>query len=149
MNTDDTDLQSLKMVLLHFLIRVNQWLSVSSVVRFLLFCFDYGARKYPEISMTTCVGFDPKILIDPFAAGTIARLEVIAPSPAFRVETNGLTAPCGHSVKKPRGPGGTTVAFSTYACAAAGAPQDAAATFRSIFPLNGCEPAGFRVSSTR
>jgi hypothetical protein len=45
--------------------------------------------KYPEMSMTRCVGFDPKILMDPFAAGTIARLEVIAPSMAFRVETSG------------------------------------------------------------
>ena len=53
------------------------------------FRFGYGARKYPEMSMTTCVGSDPKILMDPFAAGTIARLEVIAPSPAFRVETSG------------------------------------------------------------
>ncbi len=52
-----------------------------------------GARKYPEMSMTTCVGSDPKILIDPFAAGTIARLDVIAPSPAFRVETSGLADP--------------------------------------------------------
>ena len=54
-----------------------------------LFCFDYGARKYPEMSMITCVGLDPKILIDPFVVGTIARLEVIAPSIAFRVETSG------------------------------------------------------------
>jgi len=54
-----------------------------------LFWFDYGARKYPEMSMTTCVGFDPKMLMEPFAAGTIAKLDVIVPSMAFRVETNG------------------------------------------------------------
>jgi hypothetical protein len=66
-----------------FLIRV---LSRNSRLSFSV-C-DYGT-KYPEMSMTTCVGFDPKILIDPFAAGTIARLDVIAPSPAFSVETNG------------------------------------------------------------
>ena len=45
------------------------------------------------MSMTTCVAFDPKILIDPLDEGTIARLDVIAPSPAFRVETNGLGDP--------------------------------------------------------
>jgi hypothetical protein len=39
--------------------------------------------------MTRCVGFDPKILIDPFAAGIIAMLDVMAPSMAFRVETSG------------------------------------------------------------
>src|ERR1700739_3321275 len=111
MNTDQTGLHA-QMVLLDFLIRVNQCLSWSSVVRFLLFCFCYGT-KYPEISMTTCVGFDPKMLIDPFAAGTIARLDVIAPSIAFSVEASGWLEPCGHNVRKPSGPGGTTVAFST------------------------------------
>jgi hypothetical protein len=39
--------------------------------------------------MTRWVGLDPKILIDPFAAGTIARLDVMAQSMAFRVETSG------------------------------------------------------------
>src|SRR6476469_5671428 len=52
-----------------------------------------GTRKYPEMSMITCVGFEPKILIDPLDEGTIARLDVIAPSPALRVETNGLGVP--------------------------------------------------------
>src|ERR1041385_5175474 len=89
------------------------------------------------------------MLIDPFDAGTIARLEVIAPSMAFRVETNGCAEPCGHSVRKPRGPGGTTVAFTTYACADAIAPHAAADAFRSFSPLKGAEPAGLRVSSTR
>src|SRR3954468_16579980 len=89
------------------------------------------------------------MLIDPFPAGTIAMLEVTAPSMAFRVETSGCAEPCGHNVKKPRGPGGTTVAFTTYDCAEAGAPQGAAPTLRSLAPLNGNEPAGFRVSSTR
>src|ERR1051326_4087542 len=32
--------------------------------------------KYPEISMTRCVGFDPKILSDPLPVGTIAMLDV-------------------------------------------------------------------------
>jgi hypothetical protein len=68
-----------------FLIRV---LSRNSRLSF----SDYGT-KYPEISITTCVGFDPKMLIDPFAAGTIARLEVIAPSMAFRVEASGCVEP--------------------------------------------------------
>jgi len=57
------------------------------------FCFDYGARKYPEMSITTCVGFDPKMLMEPFAVGTIAMLDVIAPSMAFRVETSGCGEP--------------------------------------------------------
>src|SRR5438445_12276203 len=48
-----------------------------------------GSMKYPEMSMTRCVGFDPKILMDPFAAGRIAMLEVMARSMAFRVETSG------------------------------------------------------------
>src|SRR3954453_13861987 len=76
-------------------------------------------------------------------------LEVTAPSMAFSVDTSGCGEPCGHNVKKPRGPGDTTVAFITYDCAAAGAPQAAAPTFRSLAPLNGSEPAGLRVSSTR
>src|SRR5260370_30265926 len=75
--------------------------------------------------------------------------EVTKPSTAFRVETNGRTAPCGHSVKYPSEPGGTTVALSTYDWAVAGAPQTVASTFTLIVPLNGCEPGGFRVSSTR
>ena len=41
------------------------------------------------------------------------------------------------------------MAFTTYDCADAGAPHDAAATFRSFAPLNGSAPAGFLVSSTR
>ena len=48
----------------------------------------YGA-KYPEISRTKCTGFDPKELIKPFVVGTIAMLEVTAPSCAFSVETSG------------------------------------------------------------
>src|ERR1051326_1856293 len=89
------------------------------------------------------------MLIDPFDAGTIARLEVIAPSMAFRVETNGCAEPCGHSVRKPRGSGGTTVAFTTYACADARAPHKAADAFRSCSPLKRAAPVGLRVSSTR
>ena len=52
-------------------------------------------------------------------------------------------------MRKPSGPGGTTVAFTTNACADAGAPHEAAATFRSFAPLKGSVPAGLRVSSTR
>jgi hypothetical protein len=53
---------------------------------------DFG-MKYPEISMTRCVGWEPKMLIDPFPAGTIAMLDVTAPSMAFRVETSGWADP--------------------------------------------------------
>lgn len=49
---------------------------------------DYGA-KYPEISRTSCTGFDANELIKPFVVGTIAMLEVTAPSGAFSVETRG------------------------------------------------------------
>jgi len=41
------------------------------------------------------------------------------------------------------------VAFTTYDCADASAPQEAAPTFRSLAPLNGSAPVGFLVSSTR
>ena len=47
------------------------------------------------------------------------------------------------------GPGGTTVALRTKDCADAGAPHPLETTFASIFPLNGCAPAGFRVSIAR
>ena len=47
------------------------------------------------------------------------------------------------------GPGGTTVALRTKDCADAGAPHPLEATLASTFPLNGCAPAGFRVSITR
>ena len=56
---------------------------------------------------------EPKALTEPFVVGTIAIFEVIVPSGAFSVETSGLIAPCGHKVKKPSTPGGTTVAFNT------------------------------------
>ena len=72
----------------------------------------YGA-KYPDISRINCTGCDPKALITPFVVGTIAILEVIAPSIAFSVETRGCVVSWGQSVRKPKGPGGTTVAFST------------------------------------
>jgi hypothetical protein len=47
--------------------------------------------------------------------GTIAMFEVTTPSVAFRVETNGWGVPVGQRVRKPNGPLGMTVAFSTYA----------------------------------
>src|SRR5438270_11298536 len=73
----------------------------------------YGA-KYPDISKIKCTDCDPKPLIKPLVVGTIAMLEVIAPSTAFRVETRGRVVPCGQSVRNPNGAGGTTVAFNTY-----------------------------------
>lgn len=92
---------------------------------------------------------EPKALTDPLVVGTIAMFEVIVPSGAFRVETKGLLAPCGHKVRNPIGPGGTTVALSTNDCADAGTAQPLEVTFTSIAPLKGCDPAGFLVSSTR
>jgi hypothetical protein len=53
----------------------------------------YYGTKYPEMSMTTCVGWDPKMLMDPFVVGTIAMLDVTAPSMAFKVETSGCVEP--------------------------------------------------------
>jgi hypothetical protein len=58
----------------------------------------YGAKN-PKISRTKCVGPDAKALTDPFVVGTIAMLDVIAPSNAFNVATPGCGAPCGHKVR--------------------------------------------------
>jgi hypothetical protein len=86
-----------------------------------LFRTAYGA-KYPEISSISCAGFDANELIWPLFVGTIARFEVIEPSIAFSVETSGRAVPCGHNVRKPSEPGGTTVALNTNDWAAAGYP---------------------------
>ncbi len=100
------------------------------------------------MSSTKCVAFEAKALMLPLFAGTIAMFEVIAPSNAFNVDTNGCGLPWGDNVRKPSVPCGTTVAFKRYDCADAGAGHPAAATFKSI-PVIGGAPAGFRVSSTR
>src|SRR5437762_10781201 len=52
----------------------------------------------------------------PLFAGTIAMFEVIAPSNAFNVDTNGCGLPWGDNVRKPSVPCGTTVAFKRYDC---------------------------------
>jgi len=44
----------------------------------------YGAKS-PMISSTKCVEFDVNALMDPFCIGTIARLNLMAPSIAFSV----------------------------------------------------------------
>jgi len=88
-------------------------------------------------------------LTEPLVAGTSAMFEVTEPSIAFSVETRGCVRPCGHNVRKPSGPGGTTVAFNTYDWADAGAPQPPLATLTSFCPLNGGVPGGLRESSTR
>ena len=75
------------------------------------------------MSSTKWVELDAKPLICVLVVGTIARLEVIAPSPAFKVETNGRTEPWGQSVRNPKLAGGTTVAFITYACEIGGEEQ--------------------------
>src|ERR1700674_4611700 len=107
------------------------------------------AAKYPEISRIKCDGFKANALTEPLVVGPSAMFEVTAPSMAFRVETSGCDPPCGHNVRKPSGPGGTTGALSTYDWADAGAPQPLAVTFTFIAPVNGGEPGGLRVSSTR
>ena len=56
---------------------------------------------------------DTNALTEPLVVGTMAMFDVTAPSMAFKVDTKGWTAPCGHKVRNPNGPGGTTVAFST------------------------------------
>jgi hypothetical protein len=45
------------------------------------------------MSNTKWLGFDVNALTEPFVVGTIAMFEVIAPSPAFKVETKGRAAP--------------------------------------------------------
>ena len=91
----------------------------------------------------------PNALIEPFVAGTIAILDVIAPSMAFNVETSGCVVPCGHSVRKPKGVGGTTVAFKTKDCAVVGAPQPLSATLTSNGVAVGGRTGEVLVSSTR
>src|SRR5579872_1063648 len=101
------------------------------------------------MSRINCVNAFAYEATEPLAVGTIAMFEVICPSSAFNVETIGRVAPCGHSVRNPNAAGGTTVALVTYACAFAGAPHALPVTFTSSSPLNGCDPAGTRVSNTR
>jgi hypothetical protein len=84
---------------------------------------------------------------DAEVVGTMAIFDVICPSKAFKVETNGWASPLGHKVKYPRSCGGTTVAFSTTACALAGIPQGLAVIFSLICPENA--PVVSRVSTTR
>ena len=44
------------------------------------------------MSRMSCVGFEAKASIEPFAVGTIAMFEVIDPSLAFSVETTGCAS---------------------------------------------------------
>ncbi len=69
------------------------------------------------MSKIRCDGFDTNTLTSPLSLGTKAMFEVMEPSFALSVETNGCMASCGQSVRKPSGPGGTTVALNTYALA--------------------------------
>jgi hypothetical protein len=54
----------------------------------------------------------------PLADGTSARFEVTVASNALRVAASGCGSPCGHNVSNPSGPGRTTAALRTNACAA-------------------------------
>src|ERR1051326_7730627 len=83
---------------------------------------NYGA-KYPNMSSTRRTGFVGNALILLLDVGTIARFDVIAPSNAFNVDTAGWLCPCGHNVRSPSAPAGTTVTLSTYPWASAGMPQ--------------------------
>src|SRR5205823_2676548 len=87
--------------------------------------------------------------MEPLVVGTMAMLDVTMPSPAFSVETKGCIEPWGHRVRKPSGPGGTTVALRTKAWALVGTPQPLPGTSTSRAPLKGGVPAGFLVSRTR
>src|SRR5436305_197446 len=53
----------------------------------------YGA-KYARTSTTRWTGLLENELMEPFAVGTIAMLEVTAPSSAFKVATPGWLCPC-------------------------------------------------------
>src|SRR5271166_7144672 len=82
----------------------------------------------------------------PLLVGTTARFDVISPSYAFRVETTGWDCPFAHSDRYPNGPGGTTVALATMACARGGRPQEGTMALTASVPENW--PLG-RVSRTR
>src|SRR5579863_5448240 len=105
--------------------------------------------KYPKISSTSWVGSVAHALMDPSLVATIAMLLVMAASSAFSVATSGCVSPCGHKVRSPSGPAGTTVALNTYACATEGGLHPLPATSTLVCPVNGGVPGGFRVSSTR
>src|ERR1035441_9800094 len=79
--------------------------------------------KYPVISTTRWLGLVKNALIHPLVAGTIAIFDVIAPSAALRLATNGCVVPRGHNVRYPRMPTGTTVTLSPSAGAAAGSEE--------------------------
>src|SRR5580704_17135775 len=70
-----------------------------------------------------------KTLIAPLVpAGTMAELATMPPLKSFNVDTPGMVSPAGHAVMEDSGPGGTTVIFNEYACAAAGTLQLLAGT---------------------
>jgi hypothetical protein len=73
---------------------------------------NYGA-KYPNMSSTSRVELVGKALMLLLDVGTIARFDVTAASSALSVATVGWLCPCGHKVRYPSGPDGTTVALNT------------------------------------
>ena len=105
-----------------------------------LFTSNYGA-KYPNMSSTRRVGLLGNALMLLLDVGTIARFDVTAPSNAFNVDTAGWLCPCGHNVRYPSAPAGTTVALSTYACAPDGMPQLSPAATSRVVPLVDSHPA--------
>src|SRR5437764_15199416 len=85
----------------------------------------------------------------PFVVGTIAKFDEIVRSSAFSVDCSGSAEPAGHRVRYANALCGTTVAFMTYACPAAGTLHGLPTTFTFVDPENGWEPVGFLVSNTR
>src|SRR5215510_14197392 len=83
----------------------------------------------------------------PLPAGTTAAFAAMFPD-EFKVETTGCETPVGQIVKKPNGPGGTTVMLNEYACAMDGTGQrelaDCMANVRVVLlpRLGGPNPAG-------
>ena len=79
--------------------------------------------KYPLISRIRWLKLVVNAVTSPLApAGTRAAFATTVPSKELSVDTSGMP-PLPHNVRKPRGAGGTTVAFSEYAFAVAGMPH--------------------------
>ena len=104
--------------------------------------------KYPEISTIRCARSLANTLMEPLPAGTIARFDVTLASSAFSVATTGRVCPCGHNVRYPSEPVGTTVTLMTCAWALTGIPHTLALTATSG-DVMATDPAGCRVSTTR
>src|SRR5689334_22445902 len=80
-------------------------------------------------------------------AGIIAAFATMLPSSAFNVDTVGRFWPAGQSVRYPRGPFGTTVAFRLYAWATNGTVQGLCKTgIVRVLPLTKLGPPSWPVA---